>query len=82
MSYASFNSAGTNISGWQSPSRLTGEDGKNGTDGTSIEFIYRLISNYDNFVKLKTELSDPANALEKTQTGEVPARTDSVCQTD
>ena len=54
MSYASFNSAGTNLSGWQTPTRLTGEDGHNGTDGSSIEFIYRLISNYDNYNQLLT----------------------------
>lgn len=54
MSYASFNSAGTNLSGWQAPARLTGEDGHNGTDGSSIEFIYRLISNYDNYNQLLT----------------------------
>lgn len=27
---------------WTSPVRITGQDGSNGTDGTSIEFIYKL----------------------------------------
>lgn len=28
--------------GWTTPVRITGQDGSNGTDGTSIEFIYKL----------------------------------------
>lgn len=49
MSYASFNSSGVQLEDWHAPIRLTGENGVNGTDGSSIEFIYRLVSNKDNY---------------------------------
>ena len=36
-----FNHTGENVY-WSSPVRITGKDGKNGEDGTTIEFIYAL----------------------------------------
>lgn len=42
MSSASFSSNGTQMSPWTTPLRLTGDDGKDGSDGTNIEFIYKL----------------------------------------
>ena len=41
MSYATFDNYELTID-WSDPIRITGEDGVNGTDGTSIEFIYKL----------------------------------------
>lgn len=43
MSSRTFSSNGeSNDLSWSAPIRLTGENGKNGVDGTSIEFIYLL----------------------------------------
>lgn len=39
------------------PIRLTGKDGKNGVDGSNIEYIYRLIPDYDTYLKLRDQLS-------------------------
>lgn len=43
-SYNDFLSDGTNT-GWTDPVRITGEDGKPGTDGTGMEFIYKVTLN-------------------------------------
>lgn len=45
MSTADFDYNGDLIGEWSDPIRLTGEDGTNGTDGSSIEFIYKLTQN-------------------------------------
>lgn len=45
MSTADFNYEGNLIGEWSDPIRLTGENGTNGTDGSSIEFIYKLTKN-------------------------------------
>lgn len=42
MSWGVFTPQGTIRDAWATPIRLTGEDGRNGTDGKSIEFIYKL----------------------------------------
>jgi len=34
-----------NYGPWSEPVRITGEDGKNGTDGTTVEFIYKHFNN-------------------------------------
>lgn len=45
MSTADFDYEGSLIGEWSDPIRLTGENGTNGTDGSSIEFIYKLTKN-------------------------------------
>lgn len=42
MSWGVFTPQGTIRDAWSTPIRLTGEDGRNGTDGKSVEFIYKL----------------------------------------
>lgn len=44
MSWAVFQTTGTIQGEWSTPVRITGENGKDGQDGKSIEFIY-LVSN-------------------------------------
>ena len=46
---------------WSIPFRITGEDGKNGADGRVIEFIYRLLPNYDTYLVLRDFLNKPEN---------------------
>lgn len=42
MSNATFSNNGNIIIPWCPPIRLTGVDGQNGTDGSNIEFVYKL----------------------------------------
>ena len=42
MSTATFSSKGTIVVPWSTPVRLTGADGHDGTDGSNIEFVYKL----------------------------------------
>jgi hypothetical protein len=63
MSNVTFQSNGSPIGKWSSPFRITGEDGKNGTDGRTIEFIYRLLPNYDSYIVLRNFLSKSENKL-------------------
>lgn len=42
MSTATFSSKGTIVVPWSTPVRLTGADGHDGADGSSIEFVYKL----------------------------------------
>ena len=62
-----FNSAGGQTSeGWSEPHRITGADGEHGKDGTSIEFIYRLIPDkvdYNALVKWHTDQAELGNVL-------------------
>lgn len=62
-----FNSAGGQTSeGWSEPHRITGADGEPGKDGTSIEFIYRLIPDkidYNTLVKWHTDQAELGNVL-------------------
>lgn len=39
-SQATFNSLGSQTKSWSTPTRITGPNGENGTDGLTIEFIY------------------------------------------
>lgn len=79
QSVGSFNSSGSLIGQWSEPFCITGEDGKDGADGVSTEFIYRLISNKDNFNQLRNFLS--TNKLENTATGVVPDTNDNIVNT-
>ena len=38
-------STSTNYGNWSTPIRITGDDGRNGTDGTTTEFIYKHFNN-------------------------------------
>lgn len=80
LTSGSFNSSGTLLNpGWSVPVKITGDDGVAGTDGLTTEFIYRLISNEDNFKKLVEYLSE--NPLEITDTDIVPDTNDyDICQ--
>lgn len=42
MSTATFSSKGTIVVPWSTPVRLTGADGRDGSDGSNIEFVYKL----------------------------------------
>lgn len=42
MSTATFSSKGTIVVPWSTPARLTGADGHDGSDGSNIEFVYKL----------------------------------------
>ena len=53
MSSASFDSRSTIQGDWSVPIRITGEDGVNGTDGTNIEFIYRLLPHKEDYFRLR-----------------------------
>lgn len=58
LSQATFDQDGTLINDWCSPIRMSGKDGKNGVDGQSIEFIYRLLPNYETYLDLFEHLSE------------------------
>ena len=63
---------------------MTGKDGKPGEDGDSRQFIFRKISNLDNFYTLynfhrtQKELYDSTNGLEGSILGdsEIPGKLD------
>lgn len=48
MSWAVFQTTGTIQGEWSTPVRMTGENGKDGQDGKSIEFIYRVSNRVPN----------------------------------
>lgn len=48
MSWAVFQTAGTIQVEWSTPVRITGENGKDGQDGKSIEFIYKVSNRVPN----------------------------------
>lgn len=80
QSVASFSSAGAIIGTWSDPFCITGINGENGTDGSSIEFIYRLIPNKDNYKVLrnyyKTIKDSGSGYLANTGTDVVPEKID------
>lgn len=79
LTSGSFNSSGTLLNpGWSVPVKITGDDGVAGTDGLTTEFIYRLISNEDNFKQLVEYLR--SNPLEITNTDIVPETKDDICE--
>lgn len=45
MAQGTFDATGNLIGTWTAPICITGDDGVNGTDGTSTEFIYQLFTN-------------------------------------
>ena len=82
QSVGNFNSDGNLVGVWSDPFCISGADGKDGADGVSKEFIYRLISNKDNYVQLVNYFLNSENKLENTATGEVPTRKDNICETE
>lgn len=48
MSWAVFQTAGTIQGEWSTPVRITGKNGKDGQDGKSIEFIYKVSNRVPN----------------------------------
>lgn len=48
MSWAVFQTTGTIQGEWSTPIRITGENGKDGQDGKSIEFIYKVSNRVPN----------------------------------
>lgn len=48
MSWAVFQTTGTIQGEWSTPVRITGENGKDGQDGKSIEFIYKVSNRVPN----------------------------------
>lgn len=62
-SNATFQDNGNLVGDWSVPFRITGEDGKNGSDGRVIEFIYRLLPNYNTYLILKDFLNRSENKL-------------------
>lgn len=73
QSNAVFNDFGEKISDWTSPFRMTGEDGIPGKDGETIQFIYRLISNTENFNELVRYHKESGKELSNL---EVPSKID------
>lgn len=62
MSTATFSSKGTIAVPWSTPVRLTGADGHDGADGSSIEFVYKLTV---------TSLVTPTKPTGNSQTGAI-----------
>lgn len=55
MSSRTFNSNGTTDGDWTTPMQITGEQGINGEDGESMEFIFRLDKNEPDTTHLASE---------------------------
>lgn len=80
ISEASFTPDG-NVNGeWSTPFRITGDDGQDGTDGTTIEFIYRLLPDMETYEALRLWLEE--NPLfSSTEDDRVPSKTDNLTET-
>ena len=52
-----FDNSGKNVS-WSKPMRITGKDGKQGEDGTTVEFIYALSKNMPAHPTIEKETTD------------------------
>ena len=52
-----FDNSGKNVS-WSKPMRITGKDGKQGEDGTTVEFIYTLSKNMPAHPTIEKETTD------------------------
>ena len=69
MSQATFREDGSLIANWNEPFRLTGDDGRDGTDSRGIEFIYRRLPSINSYYKLVDFLE--FNKLDNTDLPEV-----------
>lgn len=74
QTYADFNGEGVKVTDWQSAICITGENGANGADGLSREYIYLLLPDKDVYGLLLDIYNDAGenNWLENTDTGVVP----------
>lgn len=74
QTYADFNGEGVKVTDWQSAICITGENGANGADGLSREYIYLLLPDKDVYGLLLDIYNDTGenNWLENTDTGVVP----------
>lgn len=61
MSWAVFQTAGTIQGEWSTPVRITGENGKDGQDGKSIEFIYRVSNRVPNSSDKPSSVNEDGN---------------------
>lgn len=58
LSQATFGEDGNLVNDWCLPFRLTGDDGKDGVDGTLTEFIYRRLKDFATYEALVKYLED------------------------
>lgn len=61
MSWAVFQTAGTIQGEWSTPVRITGENGKDGQDGKSIEFIYMVSNRVPNSSDKPSSVNEDGN---------------------
>lgn len=61
MSWAVFQTAGTIQGEWSTPVRITGENGKDGQDGKSIEFIYKVSNRVPNSSDKPSSVNEDGN---------------------
>lgn len=62
MSWAVFQTAGTIQGEWSTPVRITGENGKDGQDGKSIEFIYKVSNRVPNSSDKPSSVNEDGSA--------------------
>ena len=72
MSNAVFSTENLSNPNWTDPVCVTGDDGVDGTDGLSSEFIYALLSNQEEADLFKDHLRSQGISLEISQTDTVP----------
>lgn len=72
LSQAVFDESGDLINTWCEPFRMTGEDGKNGTDGRNIEFIYRQVQNIEVYNTLKRYIDSNGLPNDKKRDDYIP----------
>lgn len=61
MSWAVFQTTGTIQGEWSTPVRITGENGKDGQDGKSIEFIYKVSNRVPNSSDKPSSVNEDGN---------------------
>lgn len=61
MSWAVFQTAGTIQGEWSTPVRITGENGKDGQDGKSIEYIYKVSNRVPNSSDKPSSVNEDGN---------------------
>lgn len=72
MSTASFTSENPINPSWTEPVCITGEDGVDGTDGSSNEFIYAILKNQDDYDAFKEHFINANLSLEVSKDDTVP----------
>ncbi len=77
-SNATFQDNGNLLGDWCEPFRMTGADGKNGVDGDLIEFIYRLVPTYEDYLNLRNFHLSSDKLESKDERGFVPDKNDNL----